>query len=77
MLRTHTCVTAECDRCGHACWNLWDYQPHWDSETAALVGLESHGWRVDDTRPPRMLCPRCAAATRGTTTTTTGAPAAP
>ncbi|MGH3978053.1 MAG: hypothetical protein ACRDRZ_03465 [Pseudonocardiaceae bacterium] len=61
MLQTHACVTAGCDQCGQACWDDWEYRPHWDSESEALADLPGLDWQVDDGQPPRLLCPTCAA----------------
>jgi hypothetical protein len=58
MLQTQPCVTADCDRCGQACWRDWDYQPHWPTETAALAELTTTGWRVTGTR---LVCGECVA----------------
>jgi hypothetical protein len=58
MLQTHPCVTARCDQCGQDCFDDWDYQPHWPTETAALTDLATQGWRVSGRR---LVCWRCAA----------------
>lgn len=57
MLRTHTCVTAECDRCGATCHDD-EYQPHWPTEAQALTDLVKAGWQ---TIGSRLVCRHCAA----------------
>jgi hypothetical protein len=58
MLQTRTCVTAGCDQCGQDCFDDWDFEPHWPTETAALTDLANQGWQVTGAR---LVCRGCAA----------------
>lgn len=58
MLQTQTCVVIHCDQCGDSPHGP-QYEPHWPTESEALVAVSTQGWHVEGDGT-RLLCPDCA-----------------